>query len=54
MKKKDNEPKPPVKHELGGGYYYTCFYYSCNEQLRRWWRYCPICGTEILWGKEKE
>ncbi len=47
-------PQEPTKHELGGGYYYTCHWLSCNEQLRRWWRYCPVCGQKIRWKGEDE
>lgn len=42
--------RPPIVHELGGDNYYTCYWISCGESLKKWWRYCPICGTEIDWG----
>ena len=42
-------PQPPTAHELGGDIYYTCHWMACNEQLRRYWRYCPCCGQKIDW-----
>lgn len=54
-KKNDNEiPQPPVVHELGGGIYYKCHWIKCNEDLKRWWRYCPSCGQKILWEGEED
>jgi len=45
-------PEPPVKQELGGGFYYKCHWIACGESLKRWWAYCPICGQKILWDEE--
>ena len=47
-------PMKPIKHELGGDYYYSCHWMKCNEQLKRWWRYCPWCGQKIDWKGENE
>ena len=44
-------PKPPRVFELGGGYYYKCFWISCNEDLTKWFNYCPHCGQKIDWGE---
>ena len=44
--------KPPRKMELGGGYYYKCFWASCNEDVNRFYEFCPKCGTRILWDDE--
>jgi hypothetical protein len=43
------EPLPPDKHELGGGYYYTCYWLACGETVNRFMDYCPKCGQRILW-----
>jgi len=45
-------PKEPVKYELGGDYYYRCHWLKCNEQLKRYWQYCPNCGQKIEWRDE--
>ena len=42
-------PKEPRKYELGGDYYYRCHWLICNEPLKKWWNYCPNCGSKILW-----
>lgn len=47
------EPKRPKTHELGGGIYYTCFWISCGEDLKRWYNYCPKCGQKIDWSEEE-
>ena len=44
-------PRKPIKHELGGGFYYTCYWMKCNESLKRWYRYCPKCGNLIDWSE---
>lgn len=44
-------PQKPIRVELGGGYYYKCHWIKCNEQLRRWWEYCPNCGNKIDWSE---
>lgn len=44
-------PRKPTKHELGGGYYYTCYWIKCGETLHRWWKYCPNCGNRIDWSE---
>jgi hypothetical protein len=47
-------PRKPSKHELGGDVYYTCHWLKCNEQLKSWWQYCPVCGQKIDWeGEDK-
>jgi len=45
-------PQPPRKFELGGDYYYRCHWMPCNEQLKKWWNYCPTCGQKIDWKGE--
>lgn len=42
-------PQKPRRHELGGGYYYTCHWLKCGETLTRWHNYCPKCGQRIDW-----
>ena len=57
MKKGDDKetPKPPIVREIGGDYYYTCFWLACGEDLKKWYNYCPKCGQKILWeGGEYE
>lgn len=54
MSEKDEKARPPIKHELGGGYYYTCYWLTCNETVYRYWRYCPYCGTKLLWDEEDD
>ena len=46
------EAKPPRKHELGGGYYYKCYWMNCDEDLKKWYNYCPKCGLKIDWREE--
>lgn len=48
------EPKKPDMSELGGGYYYSCFWATCNTTLEKWMNYCPVCGQRIDWGEDKE
>lgn len=43
------EPKPPRVHELGGGYYYQCYWLSCNATVNKWMEYCDQCGQRIKW-----
>ena len=42
-------PKPPRVHELGGDYYYTCYWLTCGESLKKYFNYCPACGQRIFW-----
>ena len=44
------EPKEPRRIELGGGYYYKCFWKSCDEDLNKFMNYCPKCGQRIGWN----
>ena len=46
-------PKKPIKHELGGGIYYTCYWASCGEDIKRWNNYCPKCGQKIDWSDDE-
>ena len=46
------EAKPPMKHELGGSYYYQCYWMSCNATVTRWMEYCPACGQRIFWDED--
>ena len=43
-------PQKPRVQELGGGIYYKCHWLSCNEDLSKWYEYCPKCGQKIDWG----
>lgn len=43
------EPKTPHIHELGGDYYFKCFWLSCGTTVHRWMNYCPECGQRIDW-----
>lgn len=45
-------PRKPIKHELGGGFYYQCPWIKCNESLKRYYRYCPGCGQKLLWEND--
>lgn len=45
-------PQKPIKHELGGDYYYSCHWIKCGETLHKWWKYCPNCGNKIDWSDE--
>lgn len=47
-------PREPIKHELGGGYYYTCPWYSCGNTVHRWDKYCSRCGQKLLFEIEDE
>ena len=49
-----DEPKRPDVTELGGGFYYTCFWAKCNTTLNKWMNYCPVCGQRIDWGEGQE
>lgn len=42
--------KPPRIYELGGDYYYRCYWISCDELLSKWYNYCPRCGQKIDWS----
>lgn len=44
------EPKEPRRIELGGGYYYKCYFISCDNDISRMDNYCSRCGQRILWG----
>lgn len=44
--------KPPRKMELGGGFYYKCFWMACDENVNKFYEYCPKCGTKILWDDQ--
>jgi len=46
------QPKQPIRYELGGGYYYTCHWYRCNETVKRFMDYCPRCGQRIDWREQ--
>lgn len=43
------KPKPPRIYELGGDYYYRCYWIACDELLTKWNNYCPKCGQKIDW-----
>ena len=45
-------PIKPVKHELGGGVYYTCRWIKCGGTVTKWYNYCPKCGQKIDWSDE--
>lgn len=47
-------PKKVKKHELGGGYYYTCPWAFCGNTVHKWDRYCSKCGQKLLFDKEDE
>ena len=47
------EAMPPIRHELGGGIYYTCHWLSCSATVNKWQNYCEQCGQKILWGGGK-
>ena len=43
------EAKTPRIHELGGDYYFECFWFACGTTVRRWMNYCPECGQRSDW-----
>ena len=43
------KPKPPRVYELGGDYYYRCYWIACDELITKWHNYCPKCGQKIDW-----
>lgn len=45
-------PKPPRICELGGGIYYKCYWVTCDEDLKKWYNFCPGCGQKIMWEGE--
>ena len=47
-------PRKPIKHELGGGYYYTCPWIMCNNTVHPWNRYCSQCGQRLRWSKDDD
>lgn len=48
-----DEPKEPERHELGGGYYYKCYWLSCGQDINRFMDFCPHCGQRIKWGDKE-
>lgn len=44
------EPKEPRRIELGGGYYYKCYWLSCDNDISTMDNYCSRCGQRIKWG----
>jgi len=42
-------PHKPRKEELGGDFYYKCYWLTCNEDLKKYYNYCPKCGAKIDW-----
>ena len=49
---RQQEPQSPIKHELGGGYYYQCHWIACGETVTKFMEYCPKCGQRIDWSEE--
>lgn len=47
-------PRKPVKHELGGGYYYVCPWIRCNNTVHSWDRYCSQCGQRLRFEKDDD
>lgn len=41
------QPKPAQRFELGGDYYYKCFWLSCNADVKKMDNYCPVCGQRL-------
>ena len=46
------KPKKPRKYELGGDFYYRCYWASCDEPVSKWDNYCRHCGQRIDWEGE--
>lgn len=46
-------PQKPIKHELGGDFYYKCHWVSCGADIKKWFSYCPICGQKIDWSDDE-
>lgn len=47
------EPKKPRRFELGGGYYYKCYWINCDADISKWMNYCPLCGQKLDWEDGK-
>lgn len=47
------EPLPPQKQELGGDYYYKCYWMTCGNTVYPYQNYCDKCGQKILWDRER-
>lgn len=47
-------PRKPIKHELGGGYYYTCPWMKCSNTVHRFDRYCSQCGQRLRFEKDDD
>ena len=45
-------PMRPRRFELGGGYYYRCYWASCDNTVTRWQNHCDQCGQRLLWDDE--
>ena len=46
------KPRPPRKMELGGDYYFKCYWMDCDTDIKGWYDYCPKCGQKIDWREE--
>lgn len=42
-------PQKPRIYELGGDYYYKCPWMACDENITKWYNYCPKCGQKLDW-----
>lgn len=51
---RQQQPLAPVRHELGGGYYYQCHWLACGETVNKFMEYCPRCGQRIGWEGANE
>lgn len=47
---KKQEPLEPRRYELGGGLIYKCYWISCDEDIKRYYNFCPKCGQRLKWN----
>lgn len=43
-------PQKPIRYELGGDYYYKCYWALCRADLKPWHKYCWNCGSKVDWS----
>lgn len=46
------QPKQPIRYELGGGYYYQCPIFECSANINRFMNYCSNCGQALEWSEK--
>lgn len=46
----DQRSIPAEVQEIGVDYIFRCGYVKCNQTIKRYFLYCPYCGTKIDWS----